>query len=1065
MQEQRRPVSSLFHICTTGGLAAPDSRIARSAISLAVVLVAYWAYALIAVPLIEPAARRESAGGPSPQDRRDAGGNPADRLQVLAPLFPPGSPLLKNAKMLESDQVKLLLSDYTNFGDGRVQIKPCVMIYTPDAPDLSPEERIRQAVVLEAPEGALLQFDQPLDLAKARIGRLLNGRLHGPVIIRSEGKHRGPEDHLLVLTRDMDVSEERIWTGQPVEFHMGPNCGTGQELLIKLLKGEGEKRGPNVGGMQSLELRRQVQMHLEVHDKNRGAAAPAAESGRGGAAGSPLSLPDGTPIEVRCQGPFHFDPVQQFITLEDHVDVLRTNPTGPSDQINCDLLTIFLSRPRSDATTDADGTAGLKKKTGALFDLQPRSFEAKGNPVIVRAPSQGVNGRGQRLEYDLITGQLRMEDRQEAWLQQGNNEIHCRNLQYQPAGPGRLGRVTAIGPGWLRGEAGERSGLLPTGPARQAGPGPTPNKPPQILEAHWTGQLRVQPYQQQQLISLLGGAGLRFSGMGELDAEEIWFWLFELPKDAPGDQSKLRPDRMMARQQVRLESPQMSGRFEELAVWFVEDPAAPSTGGLPKLGLLRHLEAAPRHPLVLTSFFEAAGQGPGAAGAPRAASSADPLQQHFDVEGRQLQARVMTHGDQSEVVELIIKGAVRIRETQTATPEERPVLVVGDQVQMIDVNKPCTAIMVTGEKAHFEGRGMSLDGSNINLNRGTNRLWVDGPGQMDLPMDKDPEGHPLDHPAAVQVHWQRKMNFDGRAARFEESVLATMPGRQLRTEILDVALQQPIVFADANNRPPPQVSQLQCSGGAALEGRTFDAQGPQSIEFFQAPDLTVNMLSGRTHAGGPGWLTTLRRGSADPLQNGAAAPPGAAPPAARPGDSNRLTYLNVVYQDSIEGNIHNREMTFQGQVATVYGPVDSWDAALDPNNVESLGDRGMILHCGQMTVTQMPASGSRQPATEMLARDHAIVENIKFTARAARISYTQVKGLLILEGDGRSKAELWHQKYRSGPVSSTMAQKIEYWPADERLRVDGLDQLNFNQMPPDGKPARSTPNRYQRVLQ
>jgi hypothetical protein len=1069
----------------------------RSAISLVGVLVAYWAYALVAVPLIEPGARRQSGDGPTQQARAEAGREPASRLAMLAPLFPPGCPLLAHAKMLDSDQVKLLLVNYTNFGDGRVSIEPCVMIYTPENPDLSPEERIRQAVVLEAPEGALLQFDQPLDLGKGRIGRLINGRLKGPVTIHSEGKHRGPEDHLLVLTRDLDVSEERIWTAQPVEFHMGTNSGSGQELLIKLLKGEGSNRGPSIGGIQSLELRRQVQMHLQVHTKNPGAAGPqsaaagpAPEPRRDGPPGLPMSIPDGTPIEVACQGPFHFDPVQQFITLEDRVDVLRINPTGPGDQINCDLLTIFLSRPRSDAASDAAGAAshspGAKKKGGGTFDLQPRRFEAKGNPVIVRAPSQGLNGRGQRLDYDLVTGQLGMEDREEAWLQQNANEIHCRSLLYQPAGPGRLGRITALGPGYLRGQTSERSGL-PAGnsggllapAARPAeggpGPGPTSNKPPQIVEARWTGQLRVQPYQQEQLISLIGGAGLKCNGMGELDAEEIWFWLFELPNDTPGNQAKLRPDRMMARQQVRLESPQMSGRFEELAVWFVEDPmAAPDVGGMPKLGLLRQFEVLPvvplayglagrtaeiwrvaRHPLLLTSFFQPADPSP------------DPLQRHFDVEGRQLQARVLMHGAKSELVELIVKGAVRMRETQTANPGDRPVLVLGDQVQMIDVNKPCTAVMVTGERAHFEGRGMSLDGGNINLNRGTNRLWVDGPGEMNLPIDKDLEGHPLGEPASVQVHWQRKMNFDGRTARFEESVAASMPNRQLRTETLDVTLQQPILFAEANNndRPPPQVSQLQCGGGVAMEGRTFDPRGPQSIEFFQAPDLTVNMVSGRTHAGGPGWLTTIRRGSADPLQSGIGGPPGAASPPTPPANPNQLTYLNVTYQGSIEGNIHNREMNFQDHVVTVYGPVDSWDAVLDPNHLESLGDRGMIMHCGQMTVAQMPGAGGGPPSAEMVARDHALIENVKFTARAARVSYTQVKGLLVLEGDGRSKAEFWHQKYRSAQVSNITAQKIEYSPVDERLRVDGAEQLDFNEMPPDNKPAHSTPSRYQRLLQ
>ena len=86
---------------------------------------------------------------------------------MLAPLFPPGCPLLVHAKMLDSDQVKLLLVNYTNFGDGRVSIEPCVMIYTPENADLSPEERIRQAVVLEAPRARFCNSINPWTWAKA----------------------------------------------------------------------------------------------------------------------------------------------------------------------------------------------------------------------------------------------------------------------------------------------------------------------------------------------------------------------------------------------------------------------------------------------------------------------------------------------------------------------------------------------------------------------------------------------------------------------------------------------------------------------------------------------------------------------------------------------------------------------------------------------------------------------------------------------------------------------------------------------------------------------------------
>ncbi len=41
------------------------------------------------------------------------------------------------------------------------------------------------------------------------------------------------------------------------------------------------------------------------------------------------------------------------------------------------------------------------------------------------------------------------------------------------------------------------------------------------------------------------------------------------------------------------------------------------------------------------------------------------------------------------------------------------------------------------------------------------------------------------------------MDFDGRKAVFEHSVVASDPTHRLRTEVMEVQLQQPIRFADA----------------------------------------------------------------------------------------------------------------------------------------------------------------------------------------------------------------------------------------------------------------------------
>ncbi len=57
---------------------------------------------------------------------------------------------------------------------------------------------------------------------------------------------------------------------------------------------------------------------------------------------------------------------------------------------------------------------------------------------------------------------------------------------------------------------------------------------------------------------------------------------------------------------------------------------------------------------------------------------------------------------------------------------------------------------------------MTLTGTNINVNAGTNRLWIDGSGQMELPLDRDLKGEPLAKPGAIQVSWQQRMILTAR---------------------------------------------------------------------------------------------------------------------------------------------------------------------------------------------------------------------------------------------------------------------------------------------------------------
>ncbi len=546
--------------------------------------------------------------------------------------------------------------------------------------------------------------------------------------------------------------------------------------------------------------------------------------------------------------------VNRVASFADHVNVVRVNPNGPSDQIQCDLLLIhFLPR---------DASKSASKNSA---DLEPERIEARGHPVVINAPTQNLTGRGERLEYNLKTQLIALDGGPEVFLRQGPNEIRACSLQYQSLGPNRLGRAAAQGPGWLHGQMAD--------------------KPEGRLEARWNDQLRLFPQGQNHVISFTGGAILEYAGIGCLEAQEIFFWLQETPSGTASDQPPMRPDRMMARKQVSVNSPQLNAAVEQLEVWFeqkgspqdirwkAESMTAAQSGkgvqGNP-LSTLTNVSHAQNSSGIVSPAASARGDTSAASG------NAPGRKQHFKISGRTLRARVQLGDNQSNLAELTIEDGVRLEETQTLDPNERPVLLQGDRLHAQDASLPTAVVNVTGSPAHFEGRGLGLTGANINLDRGANCLCIDGPGRMDLPLQGNPAqnsllpGQPASAPGTLLVEWKKKMVFDGRTAKFLEAASVATPQQHVQTDHLEVWLKNPVNFSDPKlqEQAQPEVEELHCYGGVLLENRSADAQQQLlSFERMQVTDLAVNLQTGVLSAGGPGWLNRVSFASNEALQN------------------------------------------------------------------------------------------------------------------------------------------------------------------------------------------------------
>jgi lipopolysaccharide export system protein LptA len=1023
------------------------ARFTRASIALAIVVGAYCAYAYAAVPYIEPPLIVKKISTATAEERERARNIHLPYLKLFAAYFPADHWVHHNPKVLVNDSAMLLIKDYNPLPDGQVELNPCIMIFFPQ--ERNGEQPQRQALILEAPDGAVLQFADGFDLAQAKIGRLTHGHLRGEVTIRSDMKDAGPQDDLLVRTREIQLNEDRIWTDHDVQFRVGENHGHGTQMEIRLLASEraSSTTAMNVAGVQSMELSRNVKMNLAMGN----AGLLPGEPGKKPVAPTNPADP-GPPVEITCRGPFHFDLVRHVATFEEHVDVLRFNPTGSSDQLTCETLAIhFLPGTKPDAAGTGKDKPDKKKpdekKSDApkgLQPLRPKMLEARGEPVIVRSPSTGGQARCERLRYDIETRTIALESPEEVILFQGTNEIHAPALQYQPSEtPGGLGMVWASGPGWLRAAA--------------------EKDPSRIFEARWKQELHLRKHEGEQVISLRGRPELGMVGMGRMLADEVHLWLKEVEADpnAPAPEKetssaaqkkqKIEPDRLLAAGNVQIDSASLTAATERMEAWFKQlGPEAFATN--------EEAQPAPTVPKKNPQnqgddiFTTADGT---ARSKPNAAESANPNEAteltavkqkpKYNLQGKLIRLQVAMVGQKAEVTDATVSGRVALRETQTALPTEKPLLITGEKLQLSQANLPQSYVSVTGQPATVVARGLTMQGGQIQLDRGKNRLWIDGPGKMLMPAKQNLRGEATPNEQMLTIDWQGSMNFNGLVVEFQQDVVGRGESQLLRTGKLKAEIMERVDFSATTKPADTQLRRITCEEGVYFENQTVEAGVRTSFEQMATRDMTIDQTTGDLFANGPGWLNTVRRGGAggdNPLAGGAFGPGAVAKPistplaTAAPAGNEPLTFLRVDFRHAMEGNTIRKEINFTGEARAIYGPVADWDAKLDPDDPRGLGERDVLLNTDRLKVVEMPTQRNGRNTMELEAIGNTLVEGQTFTARADRMAYTQAKELLVLEGTAKTDAQLWRQAYVGAPASHAAARKILYWKDTNRVEVN-----------------------------
>jgi hypothetical protein len=738
--------------------------------------------------------------------------------------------------------------------------------------------------------------------------------------------------------------------------------------------------------------------------------------------------------------------------------VLRINPTGLPDKLTCRQLLLVLAKgdaarkPADDAPPSASGSLAE----------QLQRLVAKGNPVTLEAPSQATRIVAGEMEYVVPKRRLVLKSasaHSSVSLVQQENEFVARELEYEMAEPGRLGRMWAGGPGRLKFSQG-------AGPARQ------------FITANWDKDLRIQPDGETHVISVVENASLSSEMLGQFTAREVHLWVREVERRGAGvspaernqkaedrgqktegrgqqtedrgqktEEAKPRftilPDRLLALGSVKLDSPRLSVRTARLETWFVHQLAVskePKPKPLPPIGPIApaaHLQGGESEP-----------------GVKRLVSL-----QHFDLAGDLIQMQIVRCGEEMNLENLTIRGHVSLDEPRTPEPGQQPIHMAGDLLELRGGVSGPGKIELVGLPAEIGGRGMSLAGNAIHLVRDENRLWIEGPGEAKVPAVEtrnqesaarvQGSGFRVQKPTAagaltmptgpINIVWQEGLTFDGQTAEITGDVQARTATQVATCKTLQATLAAPINFADRESATA-DLGKLKLDGGVHVVSRSVDERGEQqSYDQLQVRDLVIDRTAGSLDAAGPGWLSSTRIVKALPG-------PGDTPmAAATPADPNlppKLNYIYVSFEGAIVGNLAKREIQVQRLVRTTFAPVNDWDERIEVNRLEDLGEKGVLMTSERLTVTEMAPAG--QPAwIEASASGNTVVEGKSFTVHAPRITYTSDKEVLSLEGDGRADAELWYRTVPGQPSSYGAASKWRYWLRTGLFDVEGARPFEF----------------------
>jgi lipopolysaccharide export system protein LptA len=1006
--------------------------IAKYLFALSAMIVAWTAYAKIAVPFLEgpPSVIARQQSSVEYPDNRE----PIDKSH-LPSMVPTDAWELGSCKTLLTPQGTIYFEYWEPVDNkGTYKLMPFTIVMNDPVNSIrsetivDPEGKKPAPIALRSLDGARLKLSKPLTAQTMKGGiELESALLDGQVTLFRPPNPQNEEDELRIVTRDIQINQTQIFTLGDVHFSFGPHHGSGRNLSIQLTHktdaGSPTKNFSNIDGIEQMELAYVSELVLQPVN---GSSFPSA-TGTGESTtpvNQTLSLSNQkTPVRLSCDGPFVFRMADKKAWFRDNVKVTQLDRF--EDQLQSDSLQIELAKDSS--------------QTSSIQNLI--AVGSPDNPATITSRSQQTLVVGEELIFDVSQSIVKAAGSKPVTIQSPTFAIEAPGLEYHLEENGKLGDFTAEGPGSLRG-------------VKQVGQQP--------FEVKWHRRLVTESIDAERVrINVSENAFVKFDHQNSIAADDLSLVVWQLPKaklETKKASWEYRPSTLEAHGNVKLRTEELDGSTRDLFVNWPKPAARDFSPGMESL----------QHTVSYRGTFARPLQHPDDI---RPIPPQDP---HLKFVGDKVVANVTGDLNRMQIQDLVVDGSLFVESTAR---NRRPFAFSGKSMKLVPQSEKLYRVTIDGSQdqlAQFRTDGFELDGANLQVDQQANTIWVHGMGALNIDPEKGsygPNDGGLPKLESANVTWKGGMVFDGSKIYFEHLVdlvadrPSPEPGQKSKIkascEGLTLEMTEPIRFEEIDSGERKQVGKKQPSikrmifvnqvdqtkrafqmaswqknpnETIGFQNATLDANG-NVIEAQQlfVPMATFDATSGGIATTGPGQALSYQYSKAGQLSG---ISPGQTQTSSTP-QKPELTCVHIRFDGQLNANSQKGVMEMERNTRTAWAKVKRFDQTLDPDRPANLPLGAAVLKADSLKFARWTPRNS-PTRQEMQAEGNTSIQSELFEAVADRLTYSDDTDLLVIEGRPPADAKLSYRRSAKSQPETLRAAKVMYRLSDQWTDVSDV---------------------------